>query len=284
MTYQLPEEISLQEVTLKVKDLDAMVSFYTSIIGLVLIKETEDTAFLGAQGSQLSLLILTKQSQLELKKAMAGLYHVAFLLPSRKDLGNSLLWLLQNKIEVGAGEHGYSEAIYLSDPEGNGIEIYRDRPRLEWDIRPSGEIIGVTEELDSEGVVAAADGKWLGLAPGSKIGHLHFQVSDLAETENFYQGLGFSLKANFGQQAKFFAAGNYHHHIGTNTWARSNLPRRTKNHLGLVSYLIELASREEFKAFEAHLNNLEMSYIQDEKGQLCLADPNGWGMKFTYKK
>lgn len=100
-------------------------------------------------------------------------------------------------------DHGYSEALYLSDPENNGIEIYWDKPEEVWDIRPNGEIIGVTEELDGDSLAAEADGHWLGISEGSKIGHIHLKVADLDTTETFYKNLGFGLKSNFGQQAKF---------------------------------------------------------------------------------
>ncbi|MDK7259036.1 VOC family protein, partial [Streptococcus agalactiae] len=99
-----------------------------------------------------------------------------------------------------------------------------DKPEEVWDIRPNGEIIGVTEELDGDSLAAEADGHWLGISEGSKIGHIHLKVADLDATETFYKNLGFGLKSNFGQQAKFFAAGQYHHHIGTNTWSGKQLP------------------------------------------------------------
>lgn len=216
MSMQLPAETIVKQVKLKVANLEVMTEFYTGMIGLVLLKQDGNTTFLGAQDSSEVILILEELSEPAVKLETTGLYHTAFLLPSRKDLGNSLLWLLQNQVEIGAADHGYSEAIYLSDPEGNGIEIYRDKPMSEWDIREDGEIVGVTEELDGDAVVGAADGNWLGLAPGSKIGHVHLQIADLYETEAFFEKLGFSLKSNFGRRAKFFAAGNYHHHIGTN--------------------------------------------------------------------
>ena len=114
-----------------------------------------------------------------------------------------LLWLLQENVQIGAADHGYSEAPYLSDPENNGIEIYWDKPEEVWDIRPNGEIIGVTEELDGDSLAAEADGHWLGISEGSKIGHIHLKVADLDATETFYKNLGFGLKSNFGQQAKF---------------------------------------------------------------------------------
>lgn len=281
MSMQLPAETIVKQVKLKVANLEVMTEFYTGMIGLVLLKQDGNTTFLGAQDSSEVILILEELSEPAVKLETTGLYHTAFLLPSRKDLGNSLLWLLQNQVEIGAADHGYSEAIYLSDPEGNGIEIYRDKPMSEWDIREDGEIVGVTEELDGDAVVGAADGNWLGLAPGSRIGHVHLQVADLDETETFFEKLGFSLKSNFGRRAKFFAAGNYHHHIGTNNWAGLNLPLVTENQLGLAWYTFQLPSKESFDNLVKHLGSQSIDYLEEDQ-EVTLQDPNGMLVKFQY--
>lgn len=281
MSMQLPEETIVKQVKLKVANLEVMTEFYTGMIGLVLLKQDGNTTFLGAQDSSEVILILEELSEPAVKMETTGLYHTAFLLPSRKDLGNSLLWLLQHQVEIGAADHGYSEAIYLSDPEGNGIEIYRDKPISEWDIREDGEIVGVTEELDGDAVVGAADGNWLGLAPGSRIGHVHLQVADLDETGAFFEKLGFSLKSNFGRRAKFFAAGNYHHHIGTNNWAGLNLPLMTENQRGLAWYTFQLPSKESFDNLVKHLGNQSIDYLVENQ-EVALQDPNGMLVKFQY--
>ncbi|WP_348921818.1 VOC family protein [Enterococcus rotai] len=281
MVYALPKETIVKQVKLKVQNLDVMTEFYTQMIGLVLLKKEQNTAFLGAQHSSEAILVLEELVDPVVKHNTTGLYHTAFLLPTRKDLGNTLLWLLQNKIEVGAADHGYSEAIYLTDPEGNGIEIYRDKPMTEWDIRADGEIIGVTEELDGDGVVAEADGKWLGMAPGARIGHVHLQVADLEETEKFYEQLGFSLKSNFGSRAKFFAAGEYHHHIGTNTWNGRNADLIGENQLGLAWYTFQLPSKDVFKLFVKQLDEAAVEYV-NENEQITIQDPNGMQIKFGY--
>ncbi|EOH97027.1 hypothetical protein UAY_02759 [Enterococcus moraviensis ATCC BAA-383] len=281
MVYTLPKETIVKLVKLKVANLDVMTEFYTQMIGLVLLKKEENTAFLGAQQSSEAILILEELVDPVVKDKTTGLYHTAFLLPTRKDLGNTLLWLLQNKIEVGAADHGYSEAIYLTDPEDNGIEIYRDKPMTDWDIRADGEIIGVTEELDGDGVVAEADGKWLGMAPGSRIGHVHLQVADLEETEKFYEKLGFSLKSNFGNRAKFFAAGEYHHHIGTNTWNGEYVALIGENQLGLAWYTFQLPSRDAFELLNKQLDEASVEYVKEQE-QIMIKDPNGMQIKFGY--
>ncbi|MGX7265707.1 VOC family protein [Enterococcus crotali] len=279
--YTLPKETIVKQVKLKVKNLDVMTEFYTQMIGLVLLKKEQNTAFLGAQESSEAIIVLEELVDPVVKDKTTGLYHTAFLLPSRKDLGNSLLWLLQNNVEVGAADHGYSEAIYLSDPEGNGIEIYRDKPMTEWDIRADGEIIGVTEELDGDAVVGEADGQWLGMAPGSRIGHVHLQVADLDETEKFYEQLGFALKSNFGRQAKFFAAGGYHHHIGTNIWNGRNVDLIGENQLGLAWYTFQLPSKDEFELFVEQLDEASVEYANVNE-QVVIQDPNGMQIRFGY--
>ncbi|OTN89314.1 hypothetical protein A5819_001806 [Enterococcus sp. 7E2_DIV0204] len=279
MVYALPKTTIVKQVKLNVGNLEAMIDFYTQMIGLVLLKKEGKTAFLGAQDASESIVVLEEHVDPVVNNKTTGLYHTAFLLPSRKDLGNSLLWLMQNNIEIGAADHGYSEAIYLTDPEGNGIEIYRDKPMTEWDIQADGEIIGVTEELDADGVVAASDGQWLGMALGSKIGHVHLQVADLDETEKFYEQLGFSLKSNFGGRAKFFAAGLYHHHIGTNTWNGRNIALIGENQLGLAWYSFQLPSKEEFELFVNYLDETSIEYV-NENDQITIQDPNGMQIKF----
>lgn len=281
--YQLPQGTKPKKVVLKVADLDKLSEFYQVIIGMKFIKQENDRVFLGAQGSTESLLELRKIPIPQNPKQTAGLYHTAFLLPSRKDLGNVILWLLKNNIELGAGDHGYSEAIYLSDPEGNGIEIYHDRPIEQWDIRPNGEIAGVTEELDGDAIIAEADGNYTGLATGSRIGHIHLVVRELSETEMFLETLGFELKYNFGRQAKFFAAGMYHHHIGTNIWGGKNLPKMTDEQLGLAAYSFELPDQAAFSELIEHLEEKELSYQAKNEHLLELFDPNGTILEFSYK-
>lgn len=281
--FQLPAETYPSQVVLKVKNLEKMVAFYTEIVGLMLVKSEAQTAFLSAQGTPEKIILVLKQLP-EPQKEMntAGLYHIAFLLPTRKDLGNTLLWLLQNNIEIGAGEHGYSEALYFSDPEGNGIEIYRDRPMEDWDIRENGEIVGITEELDADGIISEADRTWLGLPSGSKIGHIHLSVSDIEESGMFMEKIGFSLKYNFGRQAKFFAAGNYHHHIGMNVWESRNLPKMQPEQFGLESYAFILPNKEASDQLQKHLQEEAVSY-EVKENTVTVSDPNGTALIFTYK-
>lgn len=278
------EGTAIKQVKLKVKNLDNMILFYTKNIGLVLINKKGNTAYLGAQQSAEPLLVLEEVEASYIEQGITGLFHIAFLLPTRKDLGNMLLWLLKNEVPLeGASDHGYSEAIYLVDPEQNGIEIYRDKPVSEWDIRDTGEIIGITEEMDAEGVIAAADGQWLGVSPGSIIGHIHLKVSELEQTEEFYKELlGFDLKANFGRQAKFFATGMYHHQIGTNTWGGKHLPATAQNQTGLDYFVIEYLEKDQFDQVLKKLTARNKRFEKDGE-QIKLTDPNGIKLVLSYK-
>lgn len=276
---QLPVETGIKQVKLNVANMETMIHYYTTIIGLQLLKREGKKAFLSTQGTSDSLLVFEEHLDQEQNKQTTGLYHIAFLLPSRKDLANSLIWLLQHQQKLGAADHGYSEAIYLTDPEGNGIELYCDKPMEEWDIRPNGDIIGVTEELNSDDLLAEADGQWLGMTKETQIGHIHLQVADLKETEKFYESLGFKRTSNFGFKAKFFAVGKYHHHIGVNTWPGSNLPIREKHQLGLDSYSFSVANEQVLSQLKEQLIENEIDYMENEE-QLIIKDPNGMELIF----
>lgn len=247
-------------LSLKVADLEQQTNFYTEIIGLTLLKQTNWTSVLGVD-KEILLVLKKVENPLPISKK-TGLFHVAFLLPTRKDLGNALIHYLTNKAPlVGASDHGYSEALYLNDPEGNGIEVYSDKPRKLWDIRSDGEIVGITIELDGDDLIESADGKWQGFPKGSSIGHVHLKVADLKQTEDFYtEVLGLDLKTNYGNQAKFFAAGDYHHHIGSNIWLGRNTPAMLENDLGLDYYTFSVSSEKEIARIEQHWQEMTVSY------------------------
>lgn len=167
---------------------------------------------------------------------------MAILVPSRPALAAALRHLLRSKTQLtGASDHGVSEALYLSDPEGNGIEIYRDRPRSEW--QRQGEGIAMrTEALDVAGLLAEPDeGTVAGVPPGTRIGHVHLRVADLEAALTFYRDiLGFDLTARYGAAAAFVSAGGYHHHIGFNTWQTLGAPAPPTGAAGLSHFEIRL--------------------------------------------
>lgn len=271
---------------LNVQDLTAMKKYYTENIGLGIIKENEKQTELGIVETGSTLLLLSKiqKDGNRSKIPKAGLFHMAFLLPSRKDLGNILYSLLTKGVTVsGASDHGYSEAIYLQDPEGNGIEIYWDMPKENWIINEDGTIPGVTEEMDAEGVLSSRNSDPSDKLPeGTIIGHMHLSVSDLTDSSLFYTNvLGLSVKYNYGQQAQFLAAGAYHHHLGMNTWAGKDLPRRDSQDLGLTLFSVCLQSEIAYHTLQEHLNESDYT-VQTEQNHMIVTDPNGIHIKIEY--
>ncbi len=203
-------------VALAVADIERSIGFYTDVIGLSLLAREGNDAQMGA-GTE-PLLLLHGQAGLSRVRRATGLYHFALLLPSRADLGDALQhYVAVNAPISGFADHAVSEAIYLTDPDGHGIEVYRDRPREEWAFA-NGKLRMTTEPIDFEGVIGAAPGRaqggvWRGLPPGTMMGHIHLQVAQIEATERFYIDLiGLDLIIRYGPSATFLAANGYHHH------------------------------------------------------------------------
>lgn len=274
---RIPDSTMIGTVTLKVSDLEKLSTFY-QLLGLAMLEKSEKTVRLGVQASNTTLLVLKKVPKPNIPRKTAGLFHTAFLLPDRQSLGDVLYTLLSKKLPIlGASDHGYSEALYLEDPEGNGIEIYRDKPREKWDIRPDGRIAGITVEMDAEGVLASRSAQPNESFPaGTRIGHIHLSVSDLEKTEQFYTTvLGFDLKDRFGDQARFFAADGYHHHIGTNIWLGRDLPEPVAEDLGLDAYTILVESSAARSKVKNQLDQHNVLVSEKADGSIHFKDPSG---------
>ena len=245
MVYEYNSQIYLAEVALNVKDLESQTAFYHQLLGLEILNQSENQVLLGAGGKPLVRLI--KTDDISNPKQSYGLYHLALLLPSREDLANVFKHLLDLKIPlVGGADHGYSEAIYLEDLEGNGIELYRDKPVAEWDIREDGRIIGVTEELYAQDIYQL--GKEIepfAIASGTRMGHVHLSVKNSLESSSFYQeSLGLEDKFTI-PHASWIASGDYHHHLAVNEWGGKNLAPREQGMPGLAYYVVEVENKEE---------------------------------------
>ena len=245
MVYQYNSQIYLAEVALNVKDLESQTAFYHQLLGLEILNQSRNQVLLGAGGKPLVLLI--KTDDISNSKQSYGLYHMALLLPTREDLANLFKHLLDLKIPlVGGADHGYSEAIYLEDLEGNGIELYRDKPVAEWDIREDGRIIGVTEELYAQDIYQL--GKEIepfATASGTRMGHVHLSVKNSLESSSFYQeSLGLEDKFTI-PHASWIASGDYHHHLAVNEWGGKNLAPREQGMPGLAYYVVEVENKEE---------------------------------------
>lgn len=241
-SFQIHPSMQIAHVEYQVRDLPNMVAFYADLMGMQVIERTDGYARLSATGQPPALLTLVENKTARPAPSnshVAGLYHTAFRFPGRVPLASTLLRLVAARYPLqGASDHRFSEAIYLADPEGNGIEIYRDRPRGEWP-RMDGALQAGNLPLDLRKLLEEADqaaaqaGK---VDPGMDIGHIHLQVADLATADAFYRRrLGLEVMMAL-PTALFFAAGGYHHHVGANTWHSLNAPRREPGLTGLNSY------------------------------------------------
>lgn len=261
-------------VALSVADLDRSIRYYTEGIGLALLGREGDVARMGA-GDETLLLLHAQPGARPVARA-TGLYHFALLLPSRRDLGRTLRHLIETGVPIGGyADHAVSEAIYLTDPDGHGIEIYRDRPREEW-AYPGGRLRMTTEPIDFQGVLAAADAEaWRGLPAGTMMGHIHLQVAGIAITEQFYTGpLGFDLMVRYGAGATFLAANGYHHHLGANIWAGAGLSPSPPEAARLLWYEIRLPDENALVAVAGRLDAAAHPF-EREDGRLWVTDPSG---------
>ena len=260
MVYEYNSQIYLAEVALNVKDLESQTAFYHQLLGLEILSQSEGEVLLGA--GEKALVKLIKTDDTSNPKQTYGLYHMALLLPSREDLADVFKHLLDLKIPlVGGADHGYSEAVYLEDLEGNGIELYRDKPVSEWDIREDGRIIGVTEELSAQDIYELGrDVEPFVIASGTRMGHVHLSVKNSREASAFYQEfLGLEDKFTI-PHASWIASGDYHHHLAVNEWGGKRLARRENGLTGLAYYVVEVEDKE-------FLVNL-FTQAQDRQGQL----------------
>jgi catechol 2,3-dioxygenase len=238
----LPATLRLGAVHLTVTDIDRSVAFYQDSLGLRQHRRDERVAALGA--GEADLVVLHEEPRARPAGRHAGLYHFALLYPSRSELARAVQRLALTRTGIsGASDHGVSEAIYLPDPDGNGIELYADRPREAWPPAGAGERVGMfTRPLDVEGLLAtAADA-----APerhadrGLRMGHVHLHVGDIDAARGFYVGvLGFEPMTTY-PGALFVAAGGYHHHVGLNTWRGEGVGPAPEGTVGLREWTIEL--------------------------------------------
>ena len=233
-------------VALTVADLDRSLTFYTEALGFALMQRDGATAILGAGDAPLLALTELPGAQ-PWPGHYTGLYHFAILVPTRLDLARSLIRLLQVGLPFpGQADHAVSEALYLSDPDGNGIEIYRDRPRAEWTWQ-GDRVHMVTEPLDVRGILAEATAQpapWSGLPAGTRLGHMHLQVGNIEQAAEFYHGvLGFDITAQM-PSALFISAGGYHHHLGLNTWQSRGSGPAPAGTAGLRYFTLEMPSEE----------------------------------------
>jgi catechol 2,3-dioxygenase len=260
-------------VRLAVADLGRSLNFYQESLGFALHRREGATAALGAGGPD--LLLLEEQPGARPARGVTGLYHFAVLVPTRRDLARSLRRLAELRVPLqGASDHAVSEALYLADPDGNGIEIYRDRPRDEWPTA-GREVRMTVDPLDLDGLLAELDeAPWAGLPAGTTIGHMHLHVANLAQARAFYVGvIGFELMQSFGGSAEFVSAGGYHHHLGYNIWAGRGAPPPNPDMAGLRSFEVLLPHQAALDAVLARLAGAGLQADPSDGGHL-VRDPS----------
>jgi catechol 2,3-dioxygenase len=238
----LPADAHIGSVSLTVTDLDRSVSFYRDTLGFTELSRKDSTSLLSADGTRTLIELLERPGAIPKPRRSTGLFHFAILVPSRAALGRSLRRLADQQWPLsGVADHLVSEALYLNDPDGLGIEIYRDRPRETWRTA-NGELAMATDPLDVQSVASepGAEMPWQGLDPGTVIGHVHLHVPSIEAGEAFFCGeIGFEPTVRGYPGALFVAAGGYHHHLGMNTWVGVGAPPPPENAVGLRSFSIE---------------------------------------------
>jgi catechol 2,3-dioxygenase len=263
-------------VELRVANLDRSLAFYQEVIGLKVLEKSASKASLTADGVNALVKLEQPEHVTPRNERNTGLYHFALLLPTRKDLGIVLKHFIETRNPLqGGSDHLVSEALYLADPDMNGIEIYADRPSENWNWHDD-QVVMDSRRLDVEGLLELAENVvFTGLPKGTIMGHIHLQVSDLASTEKFYcEGLGFDVVTKYGSQALFISTGRYHHHLGLNTWHSAGGSAPSETSAGLKQFTLLYPSEEEKTNAIHRLTKLGASVIQ-ENGVTLTKDPSG---------
>ena len=281
----IDKELRIGGVELAVSDLARSSDFYERVLGLPLVSRDEQRARLGTDPLQPALTLTQLPAATALSPSATGLYHVAWLHPSRAALAATVRRVAQSGWRFdGASDHGVSEALYLSDPDGLGIEIYADRPRESWSPGPGGRGVGmVTLALDLDDLLAQAPPEPAPVAaPGTHVGHVHLKVSDVPRSAGFYVGaLGFDEMAAL-PSAAFVAAGGYHHHIGMNSWQSAGAPPPPPSAPGLRLVEFTLADPTALDALErAAADARALARPREQDGTVSVRDPDGELLAFA---
>jgi catechol 2,3-dioxygenase len=268
--------ITPAEVTLSVADLDRSIDYYGNAIGLSVNERANGGARLGVPGRD--LVVLEEQPGARPGRGTnTGLFHLALLVPERRDLAAWLAHAAETGVRLsGASDHFVSEALYLRDPDGHGIEIYRDRPRDTWTRASDGSLNMGTEPLDLHDVMTARDSSqpFERMRDGTVMGHIHLQVSRLPEARRFYSDLlGLDVMVEIPGQASFLSSGGYHHHLGMNTWAGVGAPPAPPDQARLRRAALVVDDRDELDRIEARLADGGAEPVRDGD-RVLVEDPS----------
>ncbi|MEK5415978.1 glyoxalase [Paenibacillus odorifer] len=273
-------------VQIRVSNLERSLTFYQNVVGLSVLRQTGREVEMTADGQNVLLILREIENARVIRpNSVAGLYHFAILVPDRPSLGLVVRNLISSGIEVGQGDHLVSEALYIQDPDNNGIEIYRDRPKSEWKYNAEGHVMMSTDPVDVDGLLAASEGlSWNGLPAGTVIGHVHFHVGNLNKAKAFYVDLlGFELTANYGSAAMFISAGGYHHHIGLNVWAGQGAPAAPADTVGIDYFTLILTNEEERNAVVERVRQAGYA-VTEVNGDPTFQDPWNIGIRLVLER
>lgn len=280
--YRLPGNITLGVVRLQVGDLSRSLAYYERVLGLRPIRAVPGSAVLAAQGDDTPLIELHERRGAPPvpRRGRLGLYHYALLVPDRPALGRFVVHLGEQGERVGMADHLVSEALYLTDPDGLGIEVYSDRPRESW--RTQGRTLAMaTDPLDLDDLTGAAVGMpWTGMPAGTRVGHIHLHVGDLVSAAAFYHsGLGLDKVVLDFPGALFMSAGDYHHHLGTNTWV-AGAPPAGEAEARLLEWTVRMPGQPDVEAAAQSLAAGGYEVRRDSADAVA-ADPWGTGLRLT---
>jgi catechol 2,3-dioxygenase len=276
--FRLPAATRLGRARLQVSDVERSLDYYQRVLGLRVRERTPSHATLAAHGEDEPLVELHSRpgTRPVPRTGLLGLYHFAILLPDRAQLGRFIAHAAAENERVGLADHAVSEAVYLTDPDGLGIEVYADRPRERWHV-DGEELHMTTERLDVEDLLRAAGGRsWAGMPAGTRMGHMHLHVGDLARAADFYHaGLGLDKTVWSYPGALFLSAGGYHHHLGTNVW-RAGSPPAGPEDAQLLSWQVVLPDDRDVEAAASSLAAAGRAVTREGRGWHA-ADP--WGTR-----
>lgn len=282
--YHSKPQIFVSQIHLKVEELKRSLDFYQNLLGFQILRQSTNEVELTVDGMTTLLTIEQLKTVAGKEKKTTGLYHFALLLPTRQDLGKLLRYLIQSNYPLqGASNHGFSEALYFADPDGNGIEVYADTDPKFWMDQTGRLDFSKNGPMDVESVIAEAKGEvWGGFPSKTVIGHLHLHVNNLEKTKRFYRdGLGFDITIDILNQAVFFSTGGYHHHIGTNTWNGENAKAPLANNIGMLFYSLMLPDEKTRETLIGNLNSMGYSVVENH-GEYYTEDPAGNRINLIY--
>ena len=274
MRFRLPGSSHVGGVRLQVSDIVRSIAYYEQFIGLTLHSATDDTAVLGSQDGHPLVRIETSSGVKPARRGALGLFHFAIRLPERAALGRFAAHLSDLHVRAGMADHSVSEALYLWDPDGLGIEVYADRPRSAWRHR-GRELVMTTEPLNVGDLVRAGGEPWRGMPAGTTIGHVHLHVESLDLGERFYHdALGFDKTVWTYPGSLFLAAGGYHHHLGINTWSPARPAK--EDEARLLDWELVLPSAEAAAHAAANISRAGFA-VEHADDTWTAADP--WGTR-----